>query len=56
MADRRKMQKWKLEEEKKVFQEQWTEKYCFVENKCSIIREMRILSQSFNLSQASYLA
>lgn len=42
MADKSEMQKCKLEEEKRVFQEQWTEKYCFVENKGSIIHEMKI--------------
>jgi hypothetical protein len=56
MADKSKMQTWKLGDEKRVFQEQWTEKYCFVENKGSIICEMKILSQSFNLSHTSHLA
>jgi hypothetical protein len=37
MAEKSKRKKRKLEEENRALQEQWTEKYCFVRNKGSIM-------------------
>jgi len=38
MAHKSETKKWMLEKQKTVFQEQWTEKWCFVENKSNVMR------------------
>jgi len=53
MADMSKMKKWRLEEENRAFQEQWTDNWCFVENKgsviCVICKQSVIVQKNCNL-------
>jgi hypothetical protein len=55
MANKIQMKKWKLEEENTVFQEQWTEKNCFVGNKgsiiCVICKQSVGMPKEYNLRQ-----
>jgi hypothetical protein len=43
MGDKRKMKKWRLEEESRVFQEQWRETWCFVNINFLLIHATQII-------------